>query len=119
MATALIVDDTKLMRLTLRDILTGMGIEVVGEAVNGIEAVEKTMQLKPDLVTLDIIMPELDGIEALKAIMDINPDQCVCMVSSLGMDEEIKRALLLGADSYIIKPFEAKTVVETIESILD
>ncbi len=116
--TILIVEDTKFMRLMLRDIFERNGYEVIGEAVNGKEGVEKYEELLPDLTTLDISMPEMDGIETLRAIMKIDPAAKVVMVSAMGYKDKIMDAVKSGAKDFIIKPFEEKKVLSVVQNIL-
>lgn len=118
MTTALIVDDTKFMRNILKSILTRKGIEVVAEASNGREAVEKYKQFKPDLVTMDIIMPEVDGIQAVKEIMQINSDAKIIMCSAMGQQALVIEAIQSGAKDFVIKPFQAARVWEAVDRTL-
>jgi two-component system chemotaxis response regulator CheY len=113
--TALIVDDTKFMRNMLKSILTKKGIEIVAEASNGKEAVEKYKEFKPDLVTMDIIMPEVDGIQAVKEIMKINSDAKIIMCSAMGQQALVIEAIQSGAKDFVIKPFQAARVWEAID----
>ncbi|MBL8048753.1 MAG: response regulator [Chthonomonas sp.] len=110
----LITDDALFMRVTLKNILTGAGYEVVGEAANGVESVELFKKLKPDLVTMDITMPELDGIGALKAIKGIDPDARVVMCTAMGQKNMVVEAIQAGAKDFIIKPFQPDRVLESI-----
>ncbi|MGF7535560.1 response regulator [Bacillus mexicanus] len=108
----LIVDDTAFMRKMLGDILKKNGFEVVGEAVNGVDAVEKYQELNPDYVTMDITMPEKNGIEALSDILAINPDAVVIMCSAMGQQNMVQQAIETGAKEFIIKPFKPDRVLE-------
>ena len=119
MNKVLIVDDAAFMRMMLKDALTKSGFEVVGEAVDGLDAVEKYKELKPDLTTLDITMPNLDGIEALKKIKEINPDAKCVMCSAMGQQAMVIAAIQAGAKDFIVKPFQADRVVETVGKVLD
>jgi two-component system chemotaxis response regulator CheY len=110
----LIVDDTAFMRMMLKTIITGKGYEVVGEAQDGIEAVEKYKELKPDIVTMDITMPRMDGIEAIKEIMKMDPDAKIIVCSAMGQKTLVIDALKLGAKDFIVKPFDADRVIEAI-----
>ncbi|HKK01550.1 MAG TPA: response regulator, partial [Desulfuromonadales bacterium] len=106
----LIVDDALFMRNMLRDILTGAGFEVIGEASTGKEAVGKYRSLQPDLVTMDIVMPECSGIEALGEIMRDNPQARVVMCSALGQEALVLQAVQEGARDFIVKPFKEERV---------
>lgn len=119
MATILIVDDAAFMRMMIKDILVNAGLQVIGEAENGLQAVEKYQSLKPDLVTMDITMPELDGIQALKRIKELDPDANVIMCSAMGQQALVLEAIQLGAKDFIVKPFQKERVVETIHQITD
>lgn len=118
MPKVLIVDDTAFMRKLLRNILFSAGLDVAGEAENGKEAVELFKQHKPDLVTMDIIMPEMNGIEALKKIKSIEPNAKVIMCTAVGQEQMVKAAIKLGAKGYIIKPFQAPKVIEEVKKVL-
>lgn len=115
----LIVDDAAFMRMMIKDILTKNGFEVVGEAQDGREAVEKFKELTPDLVTLDITMPEMDGLSALKEIKEINADANVIMCSAMGQQAMVIDAIQAGAKDFIVKPFQADRVVEAIQKALN
>ena len=114
----LIVDDALFMRTMLRNIFVESGFEVVGEAGNGNDAVEKYRALGPDLTTMDIVMPEKNGIEALKAIIAFDPGARVVMCSALGQESLIIEALEAGARDFIVKPFKPAKVVEVAQKIL-
>ncbi|MFT8362611.1 MAG: response regulator [Sporolactobacillus sp.] len=114
----LIVDDAAFMRMMLKDILTKNGFEVVGEGANGNEAVTKYEELKPDLVTLDITMPELDGIQALKKIKAADSNCKVIMCSAMGQQAMVIDAIQAGAKDFIVKPFQADRVIEAIKKTL-
>ena len=117
-ARVLIVDDALFMRTMLRNIFVESGFEVVGEAGNGNEAVERYRALGPDLTTMDIVMPEKSGIEALKQIVAINPRARVVMCSALGQESLIIEALEAGARDFIVKPFKPAKVVEIAQKVL-
>ncbi|MEY8751654.1 response regulator [Alkalicoccobacillus gibsonii] len=119
MATILIVDDAAFMRMMIKDILVNAGLQVIGEAENGLQAVEKYQELKPDLVTMDITMPELDGIQALKRIREIDPDANVIMCSAMGQQALVLEAIQSGAKDFIVKPFQKERVVETIHQLTE
>ena len=114
----LIVDDVAFMRMMLKDILTKNGFEVVAEAADGVQAVEKYVETKPDLVTMDITMPEMDGIMALKEIKRIDPDAKVIMVSAMGQQAMVIDAIQAGAKDFIVKPFQADRVLEAVTKVL-
>jgi two-component system chemotaxis response regulator CheY len=114
----LIVDDAAFMRMMIKDILTKNGYEIVGEAQDGNEAIEKYKELEPDLVTMDITMPEMDGITALKEIRGINPDAVVIMCSAMGQQAMVIDAIQAGAKDFIVKPFQADRVLEAIQKAL-
>ncbi len=114
----LIVDDASFMRMMLKEILTKNGYEVAGEAGNGREAVEMYEELKPDLVTMDITMPEMNGIEGVKAIRRLAPGANIIMCSAMSQRSMVMDAIQAGAKSFIIKPFRAGHVIKTIEKVL-
>lgn len=116
--TVLIVDDALFMRMMIRDILSKDGFEVVGEAENGVEAVERYKEMRPDLVTMDIVMPEMDGIEAVRQIMKIDPNAKILMCSAMGQQPLVVEALEAGAKDFIIKPFQPSKVIEAVEKAL-
>ena len=118
MSSVFIVDDSRTMRKMLAGALKEAGIEVIGNAGNGIEALEQLKTIKPDLITLDITMPEMDGLDALGFIKKDNPDQKVLMVSAAGQKEKVLEALKLGALDFIQKPFEPEEVIKTIQKAL-
>ncbi|ROR27332.1 two-component system chemotaxis response regulator CheY [Mobilisporobacter senegalensis] len=119
MKKVLIVDDAQFMRLAIRNILEKNQFEVAGEAANGIEAIQKYKELKPDIVTMDLTMPEMTGIEALKAIMEYDRGAKVVVVSALGQEVQIKEAVINGARSFIVKPIKEEHLVNTLNKILD
>ena len=114
----LIVDDAAFMRMMIKDILTKNGYKVVGEAENGKVAVEKYKETTPDLVTMDITMPEMDGIEALKAIKALNPGSTVIMCSAMGQQAMVIEAIQAGAKDFIVKPFQADRVLEAVKKAI-
>ncbi|MBB5147865.1 MULTISPECIES: response regulator [Ureibacillus] len=114
----LIVDDAAFMRMMIKDILTKNGYEVVGEAADGMQAVEKYNELRPDLVTMDITMPEMDGITALKQIKSIDPNAVVIMCSAMGQQAMVIDAIQAGAKDFIVKPFQADRVIEAIQKAI-
>ncbi len=121
MANIMIVDDSKFTRKMLSDILTEKGHQIVGEAENAKEAVEFYERLKPDLVTLDIIMPEVEGtdaISALKAMVKVNPKARVVIVSAMGQQEVVEECIQAGARDFIVKPIQPSNVAGVVESVL-
>lgn len=114
----LIVDDAAFMRMMIKDILTKNGYEVVGEVADGMKAVEKYNELRPDLVTMDITMPEMDGITALKQIKSIDPNAVVIMCSAMGQQAMVIDAIQAGAKDFIVKPFQADRVIEAIQKAI-
>ena len=115
MANILIVDDAAFMRMMLKDILTKNGYNVVGEAQNGAEALDKYKELKPDLVTLDITMPEVDGITALKNIKAFDNSAKCLMCSAMGQQAMVIESIQAGAKDFIVKPFQADRVLEAVK----
>ena len=116
--TILVVDDAAFMRMMIRDILSREGY-VIQEAVNGRDAIEKYRETRPDLVTLDITMPEVDGIEALQEIRRIDADARVLMVSAMGQQKLIMDALEAGAADFLVKPFQPTKVLQTVKKCLE
>jgi len=114
----LIVDDAAFMRMMIKDILTKNGFEVVGEAVDGAQAVEKYKETSPDLVTMDITMPEMDRITALKEIKKFDPNAKIVMCSAMGQQAMVIDAIQAGAKDFIVKPFQADRVLEAIKKTL-
>lgn len=114
----MIVDDAAFMRMMIKDILTKNGYEVVAEAADGAQAVEKYKEHQPDLVTMDITMPEMDGIASLKAIKEINPNAKIIMCSAMGQQSMVIDAIQAGAKDFIVKPFQADRVLEAIGKTL-
>jgi len=113
----LIVDDAAFMRMLLKDIITKAGFEVVGEAANGVEAVEKFKELKPDVVTMDITMPEMNGIDAIKKIREFAPDAKIIVCSAMGQQAMVVEAIQAGAKDFIVKPFQHSRVIEALQKI--
>ncbi|HOT61646.1 MAG TPA: response regulator [Treponemataceae bacterium] len=116
----LVVDDSMFVAKQIGQILTSEGYEVVATAVDGLDGLEKYKELCPnvDLVTMDITMPKMDGIAALEQIMAFDKNAKIVMISALGKEELVKKALLLGAKNYIVKPLDRKKVLERISSVL-
>jgi two-component system chemotaxis response regulator CheY len=117
--TVLVVDDAAFMRATLRDILARNGYQVVGEARNGIEAVARYTTLKPALVTMDIVMPELSGIDAVKRIIADHPSARIIMCSAMGQQSLVAEAIMAGARDFVIKPFQASKVLDAAARALE
>lgn len=117
MTKVLIVDDTAFMRMAIRTMLEKNGFEVVGEAENGITGVKKFVECCPDIVTMDITMPEMDGIQALKAIRQHDPKAKVVMVSAMGQECMVREAVLNGARTFIVKPFKEELVIQTMTKL--
>ncbi|WP_292486872.1 response regulator [Methanohalobium sp.] len=118
MAKVMIVDDAAFMRMVIKDILTKNGHEVVAEASDGTESVEKYPELKPDLVFMDVVMPTMEGTEALKKIMDMDSEAKVIMCSSIGQQSVVKEAIDIGAQDFIVKPFDADKVMEVVNRVV-
>jgi two-component system, chemotaxis family, chemotaxis protein CheY len=118
MARVLVVDDAAFMRKLLSDALASGGHEVVGEAGNGIEAVQRWQELRPELTTLDITMPEKDGLTALAEIIAIDPTARVVMCSALGQEGKVLEAVKLGARDFVVKPFQPARVLEAVGKAL-
>lgn len=118
MATVLIVDDAAFMRMTLKNMLIKNGFEIVAEAENGEKAVELYKQFKPDIVTMDITMPDMDGIEAVKQIKLLNANAKVIMCSAMGQQSMVLNAIKAGAKDFIIKPFNEDRVVASLKQLL-
>ena len=117
MASVLIVDDAAFMRMSLKLMLEKNGYQVVGEAGNGKEGVKLFGELRPDIVTMDITMPEMTGIEALKAIMSIDNKARVVMVSAMGQEMMVKEAVIAGARGFVVKPFTEDVVVKALRHL--
>jgi two-component system chemotaxis response regulator CheY len=114
----LIVDDATFMRMMLKDVLTKNGFEVIGEAENGAKAVEKYKELNPELVIMDITMPEVDGIQAVKEIKKIDPNAKIVMCSAMGQQAMVIESIQAGAADFIVKPFQPERVVEAVNKAL-
>lgn len=114
----LIVDDAIFMRNMLKDIFEGNAFEIVGEASNGVEAVEKFQELQPDLVTMDIVMPFKSGIDATKEIIEINADATIVMCSALGQESLVMEAIDAGAADFVVKPFKPEDVHRVVQKVL-
>jgi len=114
----LIVDDAAFMRMMIKDVLTKNGFEVIGEAENGKIAIERYKELNPDLVIMDITMPEMNGIDALKGIKAANSAAKVVMCSAMGQQAMVIEAIQSGAKDFIVKPFQADRVCEAVRKVL-
>lgn len=114
----LICDDAAFMRMMIKDILSKNGYNVAGEAENGAKAVEKYAELKPDLVLMDITMPEMDGIQALKKIKESDPSALVIMCSAMGQQAMVIESIQAGAKDFIVKPFQADRVLEAVKKVV-
>ena len=114
----LLVDDAAFMRMMLKDILVKNGYEVLGEAENGLKAVEKYKELNPELVIMDITMPEMDGIDAVKEIKKINSGASVIMCSAMGQQAMVIEAIQSGAKDFIVKPFQADRILEAVKKVI-
>jgi len=122
MANILIVDDSKFMRKMLSDILSEDGHQIVGEAENGKEATDLYQMLKPDVVTLDVIMPEVEGVDAvaaIRAMIEANPQANVVMVSAMGQEEVVDECLQAGAKDFVVKPFQPSAVTAVVKASLN
>jgi len=114
MKKVVVVDDAAFMRLTIKNMLQKNGFEVVGEAENGAIAIQKCTELQPDIMTLDITMPEVTGIDALREIMKIRPQTICVMVSALGQETMVKEAVMLGAKGFVVKPFKEEIIISAL-----
>ena len=114
----LICDDAAFMRMMIKDVLSKNGYTVAGEAENGLKAVEKYNELHPDLVLMDITMPEMDGIAALKKIKAMDPSAVVIMCSAMGQQAMVIESIQAGARYFIVKPFQAERVIEAVKKVI-
>ena len=114
----LICDDAAFMRMMIKDILTKNGYNIAGEAENGAVAVDKYKETSPDLVLMDITMPEMDGIQALKKIKESDPNASVIMCSAMGQQAMVIEAIQSGAKDFIVKPFQAERVIEAVKKVV-
>jgi two-component system chemotaxis response regulator CheY len=114
----LICDDAIFMRSMIRNILTGAGFDVVGEAENGVQAVDRYHELLPDLVTMDIVMPEMGGIDATREIVRMHPEAKVLICSAIGQQTLVIEAIQAGARDFVVKPFQPSHVLEAIQRVL-
>lgn len=116
--TILLVDDAAFMRMMLKDILTKNGYNVVGEAENGLKAMEKYKELKPGLVIMDITMPEMDGIQAARGIKGIDANALIIMCSAMGQQAMVIESIQAGARDFIVKPFQHDRVLEAVQKVI-
>ena len=116
--TVLVCDDAIFMRTMISDILSQAGFEVVGEAESGLQAVEKYRELKPDLVTMDIVMPDMGGIEAVREICKSDPEAKILMCSAIGQQALVVEAIQAGAKDFVVKPFQPSRVLEAVQRVL-
>ncbi|MBA3760097.1 MAG: response regulator [Gemmatimonadales bacterium] len=116
--TVLVCDDAIFMRTMISDILSQAGFEVVGEAESGLQAVEKYRMLKPDLVTMDIVMPDMGGIEAVREICKDDPAARILMCSAMGQQALVVEAIQAGAKDFVVKPFQPSRVLEAVQRVL-
>lgn len=119
MAKILIIDDSGMSRKKLKNILEGGNYQVVGEAQDGVEGIQKFKELAPDLVTLDVTMPNMDGLQCLKEILSVDENAKVIMISALGKGDTMLEALNLGATNYITKPFETDLVLDALAEAMN
>ena len=117
MAKVLIVDDAAFMRISIKNMLTKNGYEVVGEAENGLIGIELYKELQPDIVTMDITMPEMSGLDALKEITKIDPQAKIVMVSAMGQEAMVREAIVSGAKGFIVKPFKEEGIIAAIKKL--
>ena len=117
MSKVLIVDDAAFMRISIKNMLTKNGYEVVGEAENGAVGVEMFKSLSPDIVTMDITMPEMDGLQALKEIVKADPKAKVVMVSAMGQEAMVRDAIVSGAKGFIVKPFKEDGIIAALKKL--
>jgi two-component system chemotaxis response regulator CheY len=118
MPSVLIADDAAFMRMMIKNILSEAGYEIAGEAENGAVAVARYKELKPDLTTMDITMPEMDGLQALKEIRSVDPAAKVVMCSAMGQQSMVIESIQAGAKDFIVKPFQPDRVLEAIQKAL-
>jgi two-component system, chemotaxis family, chemotaxis protein CheY len=116
--SVLICDDAIFMRTMLSDILSQAGFDIVGEAETGAQAVEKYRQLRPDLVTMDIVMPDMGGIDAVREITKLDPTARVLMCSAMGQQALVVEAIQAGAKDFVVKPFQPSRVIEAVQRVL-
>jgi two-component system, chemotaxis family, chemotaxis protein CheY len=118
MAKIMIVDDAMFMRLILRQIIVEMGFEEIFEATNGLEAIQIYQEQRPDIVTMDITMPDMDGCTAVTEIIKLYPDARIIMCSAVGQQRMILNAIMAGAKDFIVKPFDKNRVIDSLTAVL-
>ncbi len=116
--TVLVCDDAIFMRTMITDILTQAGYEVIGEAESGAQAVERYRELRPNMVTMDIVMPDMGGIDAVREIVKIDPDAKILMCSAMGQQALVVEAIQAGAKDFVVKPFQPSRVLEAVQRLL-
>ncbi|HEX5632117.1 MAG TPA: response regulator [Gemmatimonadales bacterium] len=116
--TVLVCDDAIFMRTMIADILSQAGYEIVGEAESGSQAVQRYRELKPDLVTMDIVMPDMGGIDAVREIVKQDPDAKILMCSAMGQQALVVEAIQAGAKDFVVKPFQPSRVLEAVQRVL-
>ncbi len=116
--SVLICDDAIFMRMVIGQVMTQAGFEIIGEAEDGLQAVDKYQELRPDVVTMDLLMPEMTGIDAVREIIKYDSDACIVMCSSIGQEALITEAMEAGAMSWVVKPFRPPQLLDAIESAL-
>ncbi len=119
MARILVADDASFMRQMIREIVEAEGHEVIGEASDGVEAVDAYKKLQPELVTMDIVMPRRSGIDAVRGILELDATAKVVMCSALGQESLVREALDAGASGFIVKPFKPHAVLDTLKQVLE
>lgn len=117
MKRVLIVDDAAFMRVSIKNMLSKNGYEIAGEAENGKVALQRFQELNPDVVTMDITMPEMDGLDSLKAILAVQPAAHVVMISAMGQESMVREAVLSGAKGFIVKPFKEDILISALASL--
>lgn len=118
MAKVLIVDDAAFMRMTIKKMLEAHGHSVIAEAENGVEAVKKSIEVNPDVILLDITMPEMNGVDALNKIKEMNPSAKVIICSAMGQQAMVAQAIQYGAKDFIVKPFEEDRLIAAVERVM-
>jgi two-component system chemotaxis response regulator CheY len=116
--TVLVCDDAVFMRTLLSDILSQSGFEVIGEAETGVEAIERYKQLRPDLVTMDIVMPDMGGIDAVREITKFDSEARILMCSAMGQQALVVEAIQAGAKDFVVKPFQPSRVLEAVQRVM-
>jgi two-component system chemotaxis response regulator CheY len=117
MKKVLIVDDAAFMRVSIKNMLSKNGFDVVGEAENGKVAIQKYQDLSPDIVTMDITMPEMDGLESIKKILAFSPSANIIMISAMGQESMVREAVLSGAKGFIVMPFKEDAIVAALNNL--